>query len=73
MGARYWGAMESRIQELELRYEELQRLVQQLSEVIYAQGRELEAFRSQLRQLDEKVKAEPGLVDASVNERPPHF
>ena len=61
-----------RLTELELRYTALQELVQQLSDVVYAQGRELEALRARVSMLDKKL-AEPGLVDARQTERPPHY
>ncbi|MGZ5958612.1 MAG: SlyX family protein, partial [Myxococcaceae bacterium] len=50
-----WGArprkgmaMEERIVELELRFTEQQRLLQELSEVVYAQGRALERLEHEL-------------------------
>jgi SlyX protein len=64
--------MESRIIELELRYTEQQRMLQELSEVVYAQQRTLDALTSELRILREKLP-EPGLVDAAEREKPPHY
>ena len=61
-----------RLTELELRYTALQELVQQVSDVVYAQGRELEALRTELTLLHQKL-GEPGLVDARQHERPPHY
>lgn len=68
----YTAVMESRLDELELRYTELQDLVQSLSEVVYGQQRELDLLRSELAVLRSKV-AEPGVVDARRDEKPPHY
>lgn len=65
--------MEQRIVELELRFTEQQRMLQELSDVLYAQGRELERLQAEVAVLREKLAAEPGLVDATVVERPPHY
>ena len=66
--------MEERIVELELRVTEQQQMLQQLSDVIYAQGQSLERLEHELAAMGQKVAAmEPGLVDATVVERPPHF
>ena len=65
--------MEERIIELELRTMQQQEQLQQLSEVLYAQQRTLDAVHAQLARLHQKLQAEPGLVDAAVNDRPPHY
>ena len=66
--------MEERIVELELRFTEQQRLLQELSDVVYAQGQSLERLEHDLAVMGQKVAAmEPGLVDANLVERPPHF
>jgi SlyX protein len=65
--------MEDRIVELELRFTEQQRLLQDLSDVVYAQERAVERLRLEVAVLREKLAAEPGLVDGTVNERPPHY
>ncbi|ATB34923.1 hypothetical protein CYFUS_000335 [Cystobacter fuscus] len=64
---------ESRIVELELRYMQQQELLQELSEVLYAQGRELEGVRVELALIKKKLEGEPGLVDAQRQEKPPHY
>jgi SlyX protein len=64
---------ESRIVELELRYMQQQELLQQLSEALYAQQRELDALRAELSQVKKKLEGEPGLVDARQQEKPPHY
>ncbi len=66
--------MEERIVELELKFTEQQRLLQELSEVIWAQGQSIERLEHELAAMGQKLAAmEPGLVDATVVERPPHF
>jgi len=66
--------MEERIVELELRFTEQQRLLQELSDVVYAQSQSLDRLQHELAAIGQKLAAmEPGLVDATVVERPPHF
>ncbi len=66
--------MEERLVELELRFTEQQQLLQELSDVVYAQGQSLERLEHELAAMGQKLAAmEPGLVDATVAERPPHF
>lgn len=65
--------MDERIVELEVRYMQQQEQLQQLSEVLYAQQRALDALVAQVARLQQKLQAEPGLVDAAVNDRPPHY
>ncbi len=64
---------ESRIVELELRYMQQQELLQQLSDALYTQQRELDALRAEVGQLKKKLQDEPGLVDARQHEKPPHY
>jgi SlyX protein len=64
---------ESRIVELELRYMQQQELLQELSEVLYAQRKELDALNAELELVKKKVEGEPGLVDARQQEKPPHY
>jgi SlyX protein len=66
--------MEERIVELELRFTEQQRLLQELSDVVYAQSQSLDRLEHELAAMGQKLAAmEPGLVDANAVERPPHF
>ncbi len=66
--------MEERIVELELRFTEQQRMLQELSDVVYAQGRALEVLQHELAAVRQKLAAvEPGLVDATAVEPPPHY
>jgi len=64
---------ESRLVELELRYMQQQEMLQQLSDVLYAQQRELDTLRAEVEYLKQKVEGEPGLVDARQQEKPPHY
>ena len=65
--------MEERIIELELRFTEQQAFVQELSDVLIHQQRELNLLRETVQVLRKKLEAEPGMVDATANERPPHY
>ncbi len=58
---------------LETRYTELEHLVEELNQALYRQQQQLDAVLSQLTRLDERLKAEPGLVDARADEKPPHY
>ena len=64
---------ESRIVELELRYMQQQELLQELSDVLYAQRKELDALKAEVQTLKKKLEGEPGLVDARQHEKPPHY
>lgn len=64
---------EARFIELELRYMQQADLLQQLSDVLYAQQQELAALRVEVEALKRKLEGEPGLVDAKQQERPPHY
>jgi SlyX protein len=64
---------EARFIELELRYMQQADLLQQLSDVLYAQQQELNALRLEVEALKRKLEGEPGLVDAKQQERPPHY
>ena len=48
-------------------------LLQELSDVVYAQRRELDGMRAELDLLKKKLADEPGLVDARQQEKPPHY
>ncbi|NNB89172.1 SlyX family protein [Corallococcus exiguus] len=64
---------DKRLVELEIRYTQQQELLQELNDVLYQQGRVIDALRVELDQLKRKLDAEPGLVDARQQERPPHY
>ncbi|NOK18972.1 SlyX family protein [Corallococcus carmarthensis] len=64
---------DKRLVELEIRYTQQQELLLELSDVLYQQGRVIDALRMELDRLKRKLDAEPGLVDARQQERPPHY
>ncbi|MGA9525113.1 MAG: SlyX family protein [Myxococcaceae bacterium] len=64
--------MEDRIVELEIRFTEQQHMLQELSEVVYAQQRAIDLLTAEVRLLRQKVP-EPGIVDAAEREKPPHY
>lgn len=59
--------------ELELRFMEQQKLLEDLSSVVYAQQQALDLASARLAQMEKKLSSEPGLVDARADERPPHY
>jgi SlyX protein len=65
--------MAARIQELEIKAMEHQRLLADLSEVLYAQQRQLDEVGQRVQRLGQKLAAEPGLVDANQDDKPPHY
>lgn len=65
--------LEARLAELELRFMEQQRLLEELSGVVYAQQQALELANARVGQLEKKLSSEPGLVEAGAQERPPHY
>ncbi|MHB8874092.1 MAG: SlyX family protein [Myxococcaceae bacterium] len=65
--------MEERIVELEIRFTEQQATLQELSEVLIAHQKDMDVLKSKVALLEQKLQAEPGLVDASDRERPPHY
>jgi len=64
---------ETRLTELEARYALLEHTVSELSEVLYRQQRELDALREWLGKVQDRLAAEPGLVDAGRQDKPPHY
>jgi SlyX protein len=65
--------IDARIQELEIKSMEQQRLLSDLSAVVYAQQRELDELGQRVYRLGQKLSAEPGLVDANQDDKPPHY
>ncbi len=64
--------LERRLEELELRFTEQQETIQSLSDTIYAQQRQLDLLLSEIGLMKQKLP-DPGLVDASQHEKPPHY
>jgi SlyX protein len=65
--------MDTRISELEARFTHQDRLLTELSEVVWKQQQELDALRAAVQQLEKKLAGDGGLVDARQDERPPHY
>lgn len=64
----------ARLLDLENRNSHLERTVQELSEGLYAQQRQIDRMESQLRKINERLKdLGPGQNDLPQNERPPHY
>jgi SlyX protein len=59
--------------ELEIRYTHLERLVNELSGVVYRQQQELDAVKELYVKLKERLPADGGLVDAARHDVPPHY
>jgi SlyX protein len=64
---------ETRLADLEVKCSHLEKTVSDLSEVMWRQQKELDALKEAYRGLREKLSGDPGLVDASAQERPPHY
>jgi uncharacterized coiled-coil protein SlyX len=62
-----------RLEALEVRYSHLEKLFQDLSEVVWRQQQELDHLRDTVRQFKDRLQAEPGLVDAARSDLPPHY
>lgn len=65
--------LEDRITELELRFTEQHQLFEDLSQVLYAQQQAIDLMTAELALLKRKTAGDPGLVDASDREKPPHY
>ena len=65
--------VEERVIELEIRAAHFEKLASELSEVIYQQQKDLDLLRVTLEQLRDKMGADPGLVDAGRDDKPPHY
>ncbi|NMO20804.1 SlyX family protein [Pyxidicoccus fallax] len=64
---------EKRIAELEIRYMQQQELLQELSDVLYDQQKVIATLKAEVEALKQKLAGDPGLVDARLQERPPHY
>ena len=64
---------ETRLADLEVKCAHLEKMVTDLSEVMWRQQKELDALKDAYRGLKDRLAGDPGLVDASANERPPHY
>lgn len=64
---------DQRLADLEVKCSYLEKTLGELSDVVWQQQRELDAMRDAYKQLRDRVSADPGLVDASRQDRPPHY
>lgn len=64
---------DTRLAELEVKCAYLEKTVSELSDVLWSQQKELDALKDLYRVLKDRVGADPGIVDASRNDRPPHY
>lgn len=65
--------VEERVIELEIRSAHFEKLASELSEVIYQQQKDLDLMRVTLDQLRDRMGADPGLVESSRDDKPPHY
>ena len=59
--------------EMELRYTEQQSLLQELSDVIYRQQREIDSLKIQVSRLEKRLAAAEDLPTIGAAEKPPHY
>jgi SlyX protein len=64
---------ETRLADLEVKCAHLEKMVSDLSEVMWRQQKELDALKDAYRGLKDRLAGDPGLVEAGNNERPPHY
>ena len=64
---------DQRLADLEVKCAYLEKTLGDLSDVVWRQQRELDTMRDAYKQLRDRVAADPGLVDASRQDRPPHY
>ncbi len=65
--------MDLRISGLEERFTHQERLVAELSDVIWKQQQQLDGLTRIVHELQQKLAGDPGLVDAHQDEKPPHY
>jgi SlyX protein len=63
----------ARIQELEIKAMEQQRLLEELSEGLFAQQRQMDDLVRKLQRLGQKVAENPGVVEGGGDDKPPHY
>ena len=56
-----------------MKFAHLEKTVSELSEVMWRQQKELDALKDAYRTVKERMGNDPGIVDPSVTERPPHY
>mgnify|MGYP003597232152 CR=1 FL=1 len=67
-------SQDERVTELELKFTVQEHQLQELSEVLWKQQREIDALHQRLELLAKKLEGDGGgLVDPQQHERPPHY
>jgi uncharacterized coiled-coil protein SlyX len=68
-------ALEARLEDLEVRYAYLERLIADLDSVVRQTADEMAGVKSVVRTLKERAEAEDSLVEKGTpqQERPPHY
>jgi SlyX protein len=62
--------MESKLTDLEVRYTHLERLVDDLSSVVYAQRKLIDKLEGRVADLEKRIR---GVEDPIEDEPPPHY
>jgi SlyX protein len=67
--------MEERITELELRFMQQERIIQELNETVFRQEQVISRLERQFRLLSEQLRsfAPSSILDQDSDERPPHY
>lgn len=67
--------MEERITDLELRYMQQERIIQELNETVFRQEQILSRLERQVNLLSEQLRsfAPSSMIGQDVDERPPHY
>ena len=67
--------MEERITELELRFMQQERIIQELNETVFRQEQAITRLERQLRLMGEQLRsfAPASVIDQDADERPPHY
>lgn len=66
-------ATDSRLIELEIRYSHLERLVEDLSRVVFEQGKTIDLLRVELLRMRSRMLDEGAETNAGQHEKPPHY
>jgi uncharacterized coiled-coil protein SlyX len=67
------GAVDPSIEELQTKIAYLESAMGDLSDVVFRQQREMQAFKAQLETLRDRLEAAAADSPAAEHERPPHY
>ena len=65
--------MESRLIELEIRFTHVKALLDEMSDVLFAQQRLIDRLEGRLREIERRPTGDDGATSDDVTERPPHY